>query len=610
MTTGVFLPLRAAWQIALALSGCVALLAVLWLPLLPNRAGWLGQDYAYWLPNLLAGYYWHLASPWWAMPWFSPAQCGGVPLHANPQGAYLSLPQLLVAWLGPVGGLRATFLSYASAGCLGAWHLARRRFRLGEAASLLAAGLFTFNGLFAVRLIVGHLSFGPFMLLPAMAGCVVGARGAPAAVLTLRLCSFGALLAVCLQAGTAVLLPAMMLCVLIVCVMHSLAAGGLRHSVTLLAAGTVLGLLLCAGKLAAVASLLVHVPRDSYPLPGFINPAETAWVAARGLFLWPVASMPAALAHSALTLELHEFDYRVGPAPPVLMAAWAWTTWQGRGARQGGVALGRRLLWYSLALLLAVPLALNTLLPGWTPFLKALPIIGSSSSLLRWFAAFILPACLGGALALDRLAGALSRWPGGSWAVTGAAILVTVLMLAIPDRSVYGPRGIGIYDPSRIVAGFAAAHHDGSGPPVTAMALSADAAGRPAVSLAGQDGLTGGLSQIMCYEPLFGYRLERLPRGILHPGSVFDATAQSAGHLNLIDPACYVFPGANGCRPGAAFPPAGSIAARAFVRYRPWDFARPAWARLADWVGIATLSGVLLGSFCAALLLYRGAVRA
>ena len=587
------------------------MVAAIWLPFLPNDAGRLGPDYAYWLPNLLAGYYWHLQSPWWAMPWFTPAECGGVPLHANPQGAYLSLPQVLVAWLGPVAGLRVTFLSYAAAGCVGAWYLARVRFGLGRAASGLAAGLFVLNGLFAVRMVVGHLSFGPFMLLPGMAACVVGAGEAGQRALVLRVCGLAVLLAACLQAGTAVLLPGMMLSLLIVCFIYALAVGGIRTSILLLAAGTALGLLLCAGKLAAVASLLEHVPRDSYPLPGFTNFAETAWVAMRGVFLWPSEGMSAALTNSALALEVHEFDYRVGPLPLVLMAAWAWTALHGQDARLPAMPLRGRLLWYGLTLLLALPLALNTLLPVWTPFLKSLPVIGSSSSLLRWFAAFMLPACLGGAMALDRLAGRLPIWSGGTWAVTGAGVLATALMVALPDRSVYGPRGIGIYDPSDIEAGFSAARAGARVPPITGLVLSADAGFKPVVSLAGQDGLTRGVSQIMCYEPLFGYRLEKLPKGVLHPGGVFDTVASAQGNrLNLVNPACYVFPEANSCQPGSAFPAAYADVASAFVDYRPWSFAKPLWARLADWVGVATLVGVVLALLWAGLTVKRGVARA
>ena len=597
------------WLAALAIAGCVILVCAAWLPFLPNSAGRLGPDYAYWLPNFLAGAYWRLGSPWWAMPWFSPAACGGVPLHANPQGAYLSMPQLLVAWVGPIAGIRASFTLYAAAGCAGSWFLARARFGLGPPAALLAAALFTFNGLFAVRMVVGHLSFGPFMLLPAMAACILAPSVRPRGWLVLRVCAFGVLLAACLQAGTAVLLPPMLLSLVILSVMHALATRTpTRPGLALLAAGTALGACLCAGKLAAVAALMAHVPRDGYPLPGFVNIPATIWVTVRSVFLWPTDGMSRALANSRLRLELHEFDDRAGPVPLLLMAAWAWMAWRGRAPTPA--AARTRLLCYALAALLAVPVLLNTLLPVWTPFLKALPVIGSSSSLLRWFAAYILPACLGGALALDALARArrLPTWTYGTWPVAAAGALATLLLVALPDRSFYGPAGIGAYDPAPIAAAFADLRVTGRAPEITALTQSNAPDGTAGISLAGQDALTRGLSQLACYEPVFGYRLETLPHGVVHPGGVLDVIPGPDGaHLNLINPACYVFPGANGCRPGDAFAAGARDAAHAFASYQPWPFAKPVWASLADWLGLASLGGTALAASLAGLALVRHA---
>ncbi len=592
---------------AAAMIVCLATASALWLPFLPNRSGWMGPDYAYWLPNLLAGYYWHLGSPWWAMPWFSPAECGGVPLHANPQGAYLSLPQGLVMLAGPVAAVRGTFLITAAMGYAGAWYLARVRFATSRPAAWLIAGLFTFNGLFAVRMVVGHLSFAPFMLAPAMAACLLCAGADRWHGLALRICGFGVLLAICLQAGMAVLVPPVFLSLLIAMAVHRAAvSGGTRSGLIVLAAGTVLGLCLCAGKLAAVGALLANMPRDFYPLPGFRNVAVAALAALRGVFFWPAAGMSDAIVNSRLRLELHEFDYRAGPVPLLLLAAWAWFAWRGRPP---GAALTtrRRVLWGMLLALLAFPLALNTLLPGWTPFLKSLPIIGSSSSLLRWFAAYILPACLAGGLALDRLA-ARDRLPRhfGPWAAAGCGLVLTALNL-LPGRGFYGPAGIGTYDPAQIVAAYDTAAATGVAPPIAGMTLMVNDDGSVNMSLARQDALTQGMSQITCYEPLFGYHLEHLPDHVLHPGRWFEQTQTLGGaRLNVINPACYVFPGANGCFPGDAFKPDQAAQAAAFVGYLPFSFAKPGWAVAADWLGIASLAGTLLAMGVAWFAARRG----
>ncbi len=568
----------------------LVVLCLIWLPDLPNGAGRLGADYAFWLPNLLAGYFWHATSGWWPIAWFNPSQCGGAPLQADPQGAYLSVPQLLTFAIGPVRAVQANFLLFAAAGCLGAHALARRCFGLSQAASVLAGALFMFNGFFAVRMMVGHLSFAPFMLLPAMAACVLGPGGAASRAGLLGAIGFGLAVAVMLQGGMTVLVLPAYLSLAIVIVMHALAGYPPSRAPWLkAAAGSLIGMALCAGKLAAMLALMGNLPRNLYPLPGFANIAQTAWVALRGLFFWPSPDMSAAILNSRLRLELHEFDYRVGPVPLVLMLAAAWLTWRRRPPpdRQA------RLLWDLLALLLLLPLALNTYATYWTAFLKSLPVIGASSSLLRWFAAYILPTTLGGALALDRLA-ALQGARG--WTLSAAGIAATILALLLSDRSPYGRDGLGIYDPARIQAAWRSVAEGGRVPPVVAIEAGPD------TSLQRQDAIVAGMSHLFCYDPLFGYRLENFPGTRLHAGSVFDETPAPGGsRLNLIDPACYVFPRANGCAPGDQFAASALDQEANFISWRPFRWAKPWWARLADWTSLVSLAMVgLTGAVLAA----------
>jgi hypothetical protein len=569
----------ANWLAALAIVPFALLgLALVWLPYLPNRAGHLGADYSVWLPDLLAGDYWQLRNGIFSIPWFNPAQCGGVPLQADPQGAFVSLPQILTFAVPPVRALQISFFAYAAAGYLGTFWLSRR-FRLSRQASVLAALLFAFNSFYPARLVVGHLGFPPFMLLPAAAACLLGPLTAGPTGWILRCGSFALCLALMIEGGMLVLLPPCYLSLLMVIALYA-ASTGADASVPLmrLAAGTLFGLLLAAGKLAAVLSLMAHVPRDAYKLPGYLNAGETVWVALRALFIGPAADMQTHLANASIMFEHHEFEYSIGPAALALLVAFA-------------VQCVRRRLWPTrsqrlpldaLVLLLLIPIALNTYGETWTALLKTLPVIRNSSSLLRWFAAYILPATLAAGLALDRLA----LRPPLRWPITAAAGLITLVSL-VPGHAFYGPGGIGAYDPAPIEAAWRAAHAAGHVPPVTEIAVLHDAAGNTdTTSLLRQNGMAQGQSQLFCYDPLFGYRLENFPRGLLHPGSVFEQTPTPSGPvLNLKNPACYVFPEANACTPGAPFTAADIDQARRFVSYTPFSWRKPPWARAADWVG-------------------------
>jgi hypothetical protein len=123
------------------------------------------------------------------------------------------------------------------------------------------------------------------------------------------------------------------------------------------------------------------------------------------------------------------------------------------------------------------------------------------------------------------------------------------------------------------------------------------------MSVARGDALASGLSPLFCYDPLFGYRLERLRLGTLHEGGILEQRTASGGQvLNLRNPACMVFPRDNSCRPGDPFAASEVQAAGAFAAWRPFAWRKPAWAHVADWVGLASLAawplavaGALLG---------------
>src|SRR5436853_2933021 len=134
----------------------------------PNANGRLGHDYMQQLPNLLAGYYWFQNNGLLSIPWFNPAQCGGVPFYADAGHGFYSLPQFLVLVFNPVLAIKITFFFFALAGYFGFYFLLKRRFRIKQSFALLGATLFLFNGFYAHRMMIGH-PFHAFMLLPWLA---------------------------------------------------------------------------------------------------------------------------------------------------------------------------------------------------------------------------------------------------------------------------------------------------------------------------------------------------------------------------------------------------------------------------------------------------------
>ncbi len=564
-------------------------LAAIWFPLLPNEVGKVAADNSFWMPTLLAGYYWYLHNGLFATPWFSPFQCAGIPFHADPQIGYWSLPQIFTFLTDPVSAIRATWIVYAAAGFWGTWVLARRAFALSPQASLLAASLVMLNTLFSTRLAVGHLSFAPFMLLPAFCAALLPAPAAPPSprrAVLLRACLAGLLLAIIIQGGMAVVLPQLYLAVVAVLFLHATQFGWRRQVFGTIAAGTLLGLALCAEKLVAAASLFGNFPRDLYPLPGIPGPfALTIYVALRSLF-WPFSTdLGHFVGNSKLIQEPHEFAYGVGLAPLLLLL-----TVFVLAVRKGGWRAclpNRPLPALSLAIALLVPLALNFYTPGWNAFLKSLPILGSSSVLVRWFVVLMLPAILGAALAADSLA-RFNTMRANAIAVGG--ILLTLAGLAAADHSAFGSNGEGVFDPDPIEQAWTEAHTTGQVPPVTDVVELFDTSHHIQMTLERQNALVHGYSTLSCYDPLFGYRLEKLPYGKIR---LAHAMSVSEGLVNFKNPACYVYPGANQCKPGDEFTEPQAGEAQKFLNYEPYAFKKPFIAHAAGWLSLATLLAVL-----------------
>lgn len=591
-----------AWVGAGLFVAMCCVLGVVWLPVIPNDHGMASADYAFWLPNLLAGYFWYLRNGLFALPWFTPAECAGVPFQADPQLGYLSLPQFLSFVTDPLSAVRISLFIYAGVGFGGTWWLARRAFALSAPASLLAAGLFMLNGFFSARMAVGHLAFAPYMLLPAFCGALLPRPGGPAmgmvrSAVILRAVLAGLLLAAMIQSGMLVLLPQVFVCTAAIVLLWATLFGWSWVPVVILGGGVLLGLGLCAGKLVATLAFLSHFPRENYPLPGVRGLAATIYVAVRALF-WPFGTaLRDWVVNTPIIQDPHEFAFGVGLAPPLLMAAALAMAWSRSGWR--ALLPRRRALAAGLALIIALPIALNCYAPGWNALLKSLPILHNSSSLLRWFVVLILPAIIGAALALDRLARAGS---GRAWALAAAALALTVGGVAGTDMAPYGSAGLGMYTPTDVTQAWQHAHDTGAPLPIRAVAQLFNGDHRPLFIPDRQNAMAHGYSVLTCYDPVFGYRLENLPFG---PIRLAPAMYAHDGVLNFKNPACYVFPGANQCAPGDQFGVAQADALQRFLNYQSYDFAKPLGARLADWVSFVLLFGVPLVGLWSGWLMWR-----
>jgi len=567
--------------------------ALIFLPYFPNDAQGLGHDYAYFFPALLDGFYWFQNNGLWEPLWFSPAACGGVPVFPNVIRGYYTVAQFLTFVCDPLQAVRLTLVIFALAGLGGTYLLLRRSFSLSRETALYGAAVFLFNGFFAHRMLIGHLGYCHYMLVPLIASLVLEPAGnTPGNGFRQNLTK--CLLAGCLFAASVqsefiiTIIPAI-IAITIIGLVHGLIHKRTTAFLLRLGAAGIIGIILSLARLTSILYLLNSFPRDAYKLPGAEGWLDAAGLTLRSLMISPAYDLSRleGLVNVQFFMDRHEWEYSVTPIPFLVIAAGLLCMLV-RRAKTGQlfrpVPFNSSLMLPILVLLL-LPVALNTYYPAWNLLLKQLPVIGSASSLIRWIIVYIPLAGLLSALALEK------GFPQSKvrTLVALACMAAIVLLNVIVDRGYY--RSQGYYDPAPITRAWHLAHQARQPQSVTQVMIYQDGKGDAAMPVFRNDSIIHGASQLLCYEALFGYWLEFFPRGDLHPGPI---SKQHNGRYNLKNPVCYVWPEQNDCRPGEHFKIGEETALQAFAGYRTFPFEMPFLQKIANWTNACALGAVCL----------------
>jgi hypothetical protein len=224
---------------------------------------------------------------------------------------------------------------------------------------------------------------------------------------------------------------------------------------------------------------------------------------------------------------------------------------------------------------MVAPLALNFYSQWWQIVLKSAPVIKNSTNNVRWLATYILLFSAISAICVDYV-----------FKKERTAILAGLFFSAIvaatamfPDRAYYKDQP---YNPKEVTDAYIRAKN--SGHPREVRAIAAIVANNaPFAAMGRNDLLVEGWSSYMCYEPVFGYNLEKFPYKTLHMGAVWDS---KDGRFNLKNPACMTFPNENGCLPGDQFKTEEIEKAAKFIAYKNFDFKISPKQRAANYTSL------------------------
>jgi len=235
-------------------------------------------------------------------------------------------------------------------------------------------------------------------------------------------------------------------------------------------------------------------------------------------------------------------------------------------------------------------LALLYYSPEWNAILKRLPIFGATTAPARWLVILIPLICLLAGMAANLRQ--IPRW------LALIAVAGVPLLNAMENRDYYKAQN---YDPKPVVDFHRAVKAGRVQPGIDRIEDPRSATGGP---IADNLAFTRGATAIYCYNPLFGYRLEKYHPEPLEAGPV-DKEVRP-GQFNLRNPACLLYPQENGCRPWDTFRTDQREELRRFANYRPFDFKVSRAQALANLLSQVTLAAALLALAGLGLFLARG----
>ena len=520
----------------------------------------LGEDYVNFFVRMSSAEFYFRTAGFFHIPWFTPAMCAGGFQFANPIDVTYSIPQLLSLLTNPLVAVYLTHALFVLLGGIGTYLLATTApFRLSIWPAIATATMFALNGFFMAHMITGHLNFHTFMLLPFIAWLLLQNRSSASVVA-------GAIAAVVVVGGGAhLVIPVGISILSIVLLARQFKAGPKATDMaTAISLSCSVALSLSAAKLMAGYSLLSNFPRSLYELQGITTVAASVWTPLTNFF-WDV-SVPSQT-HGNWLLGSHEYELSLSPfvLPGFVIALWI-----------GIKSYPRSLLRYSvlMAPLVALIILVNFYQPAWHEILKQLPIVSNSISLFRWYASFLLLGALIAGMGIQRLP--------AKWIITMSVIII----IGTSGWQVFSEppwKTLPKVDYTTILAGLESSRLEGI-TPITTLAVNTNGSGETLkIHTASDVKFTRGESQIFCYEPILGYRAERLNIDNLRIGAV---TTRIGNELNMKNPACYLFPQENQCAAGDNFTLAQTEQMLAFTHYRAWPFEQPTYQSLANWASL------------------------
>ena len=541
--------------------------------LLPNNSSFLGHDYSLVLPNFLFGKIW-FDKNFLSIPWFSPSFCCGVPYFADPQIGYYSFQQLLFIFFSPLVALKISFFIFSLTAFIGTFLLANKSFKLNIYISLIAATLFLYNGFFNYRTIIGHFSFLSYVFIPIYCFTVIYSfevnGGKLKNIFYILISSI--LFANFIHSGSSSLIVVITLSIALIILIYIFINNNLKIIYNLFIS-LFLGLIISSSKINASFAFLSNFTRE-YPPLLFENFVSLLINTVKSLFFFPDINRFNSDTINQVTdqLQVHEIEFGVGIIPIIIFAFFI------INIKKFFINNFTSVKFISFTIMLVIlifTVSVNLSDNGIGIFFRELPVIKSTWVHFRLTSIYIIPIILMSCILLNKF----NLKPIYLKYITFVFLFIIIFQTQIYEKKFYNEQK---YDPKNLVK-FYENKNRIKNINVNEIIIFLDQNNKPVSSNQRNDMFVFNFSPLFCYNPIFGYNLEDLPKNKF----TFNKRNEISNNLinfmgnpkeikenqsNFFNPSCFVFPNENGCKPGDFFKESQLNELENFLNYKNFNF--------------------------------------
>ena len=560
----------------------------------PNSKGLLGHDYEYFIPTFIFGKIWFFNN-FLSVPWFTPSFCCGIPFYADPQSMYYSIPQIVFLIFDPILSVKIIFLLLSTLSYIGMFLLANKNLKFDNYTSLLCASLFLFNGFFVYRAISGHVAYLSYIFIPIYCFFLIQSYENQlknkSSFVYLILSSI--IFANFFHSGSGPIILIILISILSVLSFYSLFIQSLKIFAKFVLSAF-LGILISLSKITAVLFFLRNFPRN-YPATEFHSFFSFVKTFFLSFFIKPNQEYFNDNLTSMFPFGMHEIEFGVSIVPLILIFFIFFLNKKKFKLNYQSVYL-----FLLLITIFLIPVLLNINFLNQFQLIQKIPILNSTWVQHRWMTIYILPIIIISGLIVQNL----------NFNITQKKYIIIFFISILLVQNFMRDNSWHFNEARHYnvekANNFSMHISKNKKFEIFGPAILMNQYNTPKIVNNKNDMFFyDGFSPLTCYQPIFGYGLEKLNASkiIFNSKKAFSDNSyllysnkfdNKNDDFMFFNPSCFLFPEENNCSPGDLFKISEKEKLIKFTTFNKFDFKKNKLQIISNYISILTFIGCFL----------------